>query len=57
MPARSARRGAWRADQISRHPGGLINETFVIRDGDGAAIAALQRLHPIWRPGANGKCT
>jgi Ser/Thr protein kinase RdoA (MazF antagonist) len=43
----------WRTDQITPHPGGLINETFAVRDAAGAAIAALQRLHPIWRPEVN----
>ena len=38
----------WRARQIEPHAGGLINQTFVVRDDAGAPIAALQQLHPIF---------
>jgi Ser/Thr protein kinase RdoA (MazF antagonist) len=37
----------WQPDQIAPLPGGLINQTFVVRDA-GAPIAALQQLHPIF---------
>lgn len=38
----------WRASAIAPHAGGLINQTFVVRDDAGAPIAALQQLHPIF---------
>ena len=37
----------WRAEQIAPHAGGLINVTYVVREG-GVPVAALQKLHPIW---------
>ena len=43
----------WRDDRISPHTGGLINTTYVVRDAAGVAIAALQKLHPIWAPEVN----
>jgi len=33
--------------------GGLINQTFVLRDGDGEVAAVLQRLHPVFGPAVN----
>ncbi len=38
----------WQASNISPHAGGLINQTFVVRDDAGAPFAALQQLHPIF---------
>lgn len=38
----------WRPGAVSAHAGGLINNTFVVRDDAGAPIAALQQLHPIF---------
>ncbi len=38
----------WDADAVTPHAGGLINLTYVVRDGDGAPIAALQQLHSIF---------
>lgn len=43
----------WRDEQVAPHAGGLINQTFVVRDGGGEPIAALQRLHAIWAPEVN----
>jgi Ser/Thr protein kinase RdoA (MazF antagonist) len=37
----------WSPAAVSAYAGGLINKTFVVRDGD-APIAALQQLHPIF---------
>ena len=33
--------------------GGLINTTYVVKGDDGTAIAALQRLHPVFAPEVN----
>jgi Ser/Thr protein kinase RdoA (MazF antagonist) len=38
----------WRAEQIAPLPGGLINETYVVRDGD--PVAVVQRQHPAFGP-------
>jgi Ser/Thr protein kinase RdoA (MazF antagonist) len=43
----------WPASAIAPHAGGLINKTFVVRDDDGAPIAALQELHPIFAAEVN----
>jgi Ser/Thr protein kinase RdoA (MazF antagonist) len=43
-----ARAWGWSPEQVAPHAGGLINKTFVVRDGAGAPIAALQQLHPIF---------
>src|SRR5690606_31087248 len=43
----------WPASAISAHTGGLINQTYVVRDEDGAPVAALQQLHPIFAPEVN----
>ncbi|MGE5185362.1 MAG: phosphotransferase [Acidobacteriota bacterium] len=42
----------WRPEQIEPLAGGLINQTFVVRDA-GQPVAALQRLHSIWAPEVN----
>jgi len=42
----------WRAEQIAPLQGGLINATYVVRDG-GEAIAVLQRLHRIFGADVN----
>ena len=42
----------WRDDQISPLAGGLINATYVVH-ADGAPIAVLQRLHPVFGPDVN----
>ncbi len=47
IPPEIADAWGWRVDQIAPHAGGLINATYVVRE-DGVAIAALQRLHPIF---------
>tara|TARA_R110002096_G_scaffold143328_5_gene299437 strand:+ start:89727 stop:90749 length:1023 start_codon:yes stop_codon:yes gene_type:complete len=36
------------ADDIESVTGGLINQTYRVRGGNGQALAALQRLHPIF---------
>lgn len=38
----------WQASAIAPHAGGLINQTYVVRDDAGAPVAALQRLHPVF---------
>lgn len=38
----------WHSTQIAPHVGGLINNTFVVRDDSGAPLAALQQLHPVF---------
>jgi Ser/Thr protein kinase RdoA (MazF antagonist) len=38
----------WPTSAIAPHGGGLINQTFVVRDAAGVPIAALQQLHPIF---------
>jgi Ser/Thr protein kinase RdoA (MazF antagonist) len=43
----------WRARQIQPHVGGLINQTYVVRDDAGAPIAALQQLHEIFSGAVN----
>lgn len=44
----------WAPAQASPITGGLINATFAIRDGEGAApIAVVQQLHPIFGPDVN----
>jgi Ser/Thr protein kinase RdoA (MazF antagonist) len=43
----------WDANAIAPHAGGLINQTFVVRDDAGAPVAALQQLHPIFAPEVN----
>ena len=53
IPAEVAAAWGWDAAQIAPHAGGLINQTFVVRDRGGAPVAALQRLHPIWAPEVN----
>jgi Ser/Thr protein kinase RdoA (MazF antagonist) len=47
IPAEVAAAWGWPTDAVTPHAGGLINKTFVVRDG-GAPIAALQQLHPIF---------
>lgn len=47
IPEPVAAAWGWRTDAIAPHPGGLINKTFVVRDG-GEPLAALQQLHPIF---------
>jgi Ser/Thr protein kinase RdoA (MazF antagonist) len=42
----------WHGDQIERLLGGLINETYVVREG-GRPIAVLQRQHPVFGPEVN----
>lgn len=37
----------WRRDQIAPLAGGLINKTFVV-EADGAPVAVLQQLHPVF---------
>jgi Ser/Thr protein kinase RdoA (MazF antagonist) len=37
----------WTEDQLSPLAGGLINQTYVVREG-GAPIAVLQRVHPVF---------
>ena len=46
IPEAVAEQWGWTAAQISPLLGGLINTTFVVRDGE--PIAVLQRLHPIF---------
>jgi Ser/Thr protein kinase RdoA (MazF antagonist) len=41
----------WRTDQVAPLAGGLINKTFVVSDG--APIAVLQELHPIFGADVN----
>src|SRR2546423_8638463 len=41
----------WRVDQVSPLLGGLINETYVVRDG--VPIAVMQRQHPVFGPDVN----
>jgi Ser/Thr protein kinase RdoA (MazF antagonist) len=50
---RIAEAWGWREEQIAPHAGGLINTTYVVQDGAGAPIAALQKLHSIWAPEVN----
>jgi Ser/Thr protein kinase RdoA (MazF antagonist) len=38
----------WREGALAPHAGGLINQTFVVRDEHGSPIAALQQLHRIF---------
>lgn len=38
----------WDATQLAPIDGGLINQTFAVRDDSGAPIAVLQRVHPIF---------
>jgi len=37
----------WRSEQVAPLAGGLINQTFVVREA-GAPIAVLQQLHPVF---------
>jgi len=47
VPAEVAAAWGWQADELSALAGGLINATYAVRR-DGAPIAVLQRLHPIF---------
>ncbi len=47
-----ARAWGWRPEQVEPLAGGLINKTFVVRDG-GEPIAVLQQLHTIFGPDVN----
>jgi Ser/Thr protein kinase RdoA (MazF antagonist) len=42
----------WARAEVAPIPGGLINQTFVVREG-GAPRAVLQRLHPVFGPEVN----
>ena len=48
IPDEVAAAWGWRQNAIAPHVGGLINKTFVIREEDGAPVAALQQLHPVF---------
>lgn len=48
IPVDVAAAWGWREAALAPHAGGLINQTFVVRDPSGAPIAALQQLHPIF---------
>lgn len=52
IPDEVAAAWGWTPRAIEPYPGGLINKTFVVRDG-GEPIAALQQLHPIFGPEVN----
>jgi len=52
IPPDVAAAWGWTAHAIEPVGGGLINATFVVRDGQ-RAIAALQRLHAIFGPEVN----
>ncbi|HEY4240198.1 MAG TPA: phosphotransferase [Kofleriaceae bacterium] len=52
IPAEVAAAWGWRDEQIAPLAGGLINATFAVRE-DGAPIAVLQRLHPVFGPRVN----
>jgi Ser/Thr protein kinase RdoA (MazF antagonist) len=43
---------AWDDADIAPYPGGLINQTYLVRRG-GASLAALQRLHPVFAGAVN----
>lgn len=47
IPDEVAAAWGWSANAVAPHVGGLINKTFVVREG-GAPIAALQQLHPVF---------
>lgn len=46
-PAGAAAAWGWEGAQLAPLAGGLINQTYVVRDGE-APIAVLQRIHPIF---------
>ncbi len=48
VPPEVAAAWGWRAEQATPLSGGLINDTFVVRDDAGANVACLQRLHAIF---------
>jgi Ser/Thr protein kinase RdoA (MazF antagonist) len=52
MTVEIARAWGWMPDQIEPLTGGLINQTFAVR-ANGAPIAVLQRLHPVFGPAVN----
>jgi len=52
VPADVAAAWAWDDAAISLFPGGLINQTYVVKR-EGVPIAALQRLHPIFAGSVN----
>ena len=52
IPAEVVGAWGWTANQLAPLHGGLINATFVVRDG-GAPIAVLQRLHSIFGADVN----
>ena len=47
IPADVVRAWGWEAAEIAELPGGLINTTYAVRR-DGAPIAVLQRIHPVF---------
>ena len=47
VPAEVAAAWGWDAAALAPLPGGLINATFVVREG-GAPVAVVQRLHPVF---------
>ena len=51
-PGQAGQAWGWVADQIEPLPGGLINETYAVRDA-GQPIAVLQRQHPVFGPDVN----
>ncbi len=48
IPSEVAAAWGWSPAAVTPHAGGLINKTFVVRDGAGQPVAALQQLHPIF---------
>jgi len=48
VPREVAAAWGWRAEQATPLSGGLINDTFAVRDDAGAPIACVQRLHAIF---------
>ena len=43
----------WRSAQATPLAGGLINDTFAVRDEGGAPLACMQRLHPVFAGAVN----
>jgi Ser/Thr protein kinase RdoA (MazF antagonist) len=52
VPGEVAAAWGWQVDELTALAGGLINATYAVHR-DGAPIAVLQRLHPIFGPEVN----